>query len=245
MAQLTTADRTLPNPKKVAIIQSNYIPWKGYFDMIAAVDEFILYDDVQFTKNDWRNRNKIKTPKGLEWISVPVGQSIDRKVREVELSDNRWQDKHWKTLESNYRRAPFFSQVAELVEPLYKERRYATLSELNRVFIESICLYLGIRTKISNSWDYDSVGGRVERLIDLCMQTNAQIYITGPAARSYLDESAFTDRGIAVSWFDYSGYPEYPQLWGAFEHGVSILDLLFNCGKDARNYMRYCNCNYY
>lgn len=225
--------------KKVAILQSNYIPWKGYFDMIAAVDEFILYDDVQFTKNDWRNRNKIKTPKGVEWMSVPVGQNIDRKVRDVELLDSRWQEKHWRTLEANYRRAPFFSEVAEWIEPLYRNRSYATLSALNRVFIESICNYLGIQTKISTSWDYNLIEGRVERLVDLCMQAGAQSYISGPAAKDYLDESGFSIRGINVSWFDYSGYPEYPQLWGAFEHGVSILDLLFNCGHQSGQYMKH------
>lgn len=207
--------------------------------MIAAADEFILYDDVQFTKNDWRNRNKIKTPKGVEWLSVPVGQNIDRRVRDVELLNSRWQEKHWRTLEANYRRAPFFSDVAMLLEPLYRNYHFATLSELNRVFIETICNYLGIRTKISNSWDYNLTGGRVERLVDLCRQTSAQSYISGPAAKGYLDESAFAIRGISVSWFDYSGYPEYPQLWGAFEHGVSILDLLFNCGHQSGQYMKH------
>lgn len=225
--------------KKVAILQSNYVPWKGYFDMIAAVDEFIIYDDVQFTKNDWRNRNKIKTPKGVEWISVPVGQNIDRRIRDVELLDTRWQEKHWRTLEANYRRAPFFFEVAELIEPLYRNRSYATLSELNRVFIEAICNYLGIRTKISNSWDYNLIDGRVERLVDLCIQSSAQSYISGPSAKGYMDESAFAIRNISVSWFDYSGYPAYPQLWGAFEHGVSILDLLFNCGHQSGQYMKH------
>src|SRR5205809_4777610 len=139
--------------KKVAILQSNYIPWKGYFDLIAAVDEFILYDDVQFTKNDWRNRNKIKTPKGLEWISIPVGQDISRRIRDVELPDHRWQEKHWKTLEANYGRAPHFAEVARLFEPLYLQRNHSHLSALNREFIEVICRYLGLSTRTSKSWD--------------------------------------------------------------------------------------------
>ena len=103
--------------KKVAILQSNYIPWKGYFDLIAAVDEFILYDDVQFTKNDWRNRNKIKTPQGAQWLSIPVGQNISRRIRDVELPDTKWQLRHWKTIQSNYGRALYFEEVAAILSP--------------------------------------------------------------------------------------------------------------------------------
>ncbi|MBC2716494.1 MAG: WbqC family protein [Desulfobacteraceae bacterium] len=224
--------------KKIAIVQSNYIPWKGYFDLIAAVDEFILYDDMQFTKNDWRNRNKIKTPKGIEWISVPVGQNIRRRIRDVELPNNYWQNKHWKTIESNYRRAPHFEEVAALFEPLYRQHQYTNLSALNREMIEAICAYLCITTKISNSWDYCLIDGKIERLVDLCTQAGGTEYISGPAAKDYIDESLFAERGIKLNWFNYAGYPEYPQLWGEFTHNVSILDLLFNCGKDARRYMK-------
>jgi hypothetical protein len=225
--------------KRVAILQSNYIPWKGYFDLIAAVDEFILYDDAQFTKNDWRNRNRIKTPKGLEWLSIPVGGSISRRIRDVELPDGRWQEKHWKTLEANYGRAAHFAEVAGVFEPLYRSRSYATLSALNREFIEAVCRYLGISTTIANSWDYALAGGRTDRLVALAQQAGAHEYVTGPSARNYLDESAFARQGIKVSWFDYTGYPEYPQLWGGFSHEVTILDLLFNCGRGAARYMRF------
>ncbi len=227
-------------PKKVAVIQSNYIPWKGYFDMIAAVDEFILYDDVQFTKNDWRNRNQIKTPQGVQWLTVPVGQDIRRRVRDVTL-DDRWQIKHWKSLESNYRAAPFFDEIATWLRPLYLEKSYTHLTQLNRHFMEAICDFLGIRTIIKNSWDYQLLGGKTERLVDLCLQARGTEYISGPAAKNYLDEVQFADRGIELTWFDYSGYPEYPQLWGDFTHSVTILDLLFNCGEDAHRYMRYVN----
>jgi hypothetical protein len=226
--------------KKVAIIQSNYIPWKGYFDMIAAVDEFILYDDVQFTKNDWRNRNQIKTPQGVQWLTVPVGQDIRRRVRDVTL-DSRWQIKHWKSLESNYHAAPFFDEIATWLRPLYLEKSYTHLTQLNRHFTEAICDFLGIRTIIKNSWDYELFGGKTERLVNLCVQARGTEYISGPAARNYLDEAQFADRDIELTWFDYSDYPEYPQLWGDFTHSVTILDLLFNCGDTARQYMRYVN----
>lgn len=223
--------------KKVAILQSNYIPWKGYFDLIAAVDEFILYDDMQFTKNDWRNRNKIKTPHGLQWLTIPVGQDINRRIRDVTL-DPRWQSKHWKTLEANYRRASHFEEIADWIKPLYNATEYSHLFEVNRVFIEAICRYLKIGTKISYSWDYRLIDGRSERLVDLCIQAGGGEYISGPAARDYLNEELFNSKNIKLTWFDYSGYKEYPQLWGDYEHGVSVLDLLFNCGPQSFAYLK-------
>lgn len=226
--------------KRVAIVQSNYIPWKGYFDMIAAVDEFILYDDMQYTRRDWRNRNQVKTPRGVQWMTVPVkskGKYLQR-IRETEIEGEAWAPSHWKTLMANYRRAACFDDVAAVFEPLYLRRRYALLSDLNRTFIDAICGYLGIRTRVTTSSDYELVEGRSERLADLCTQAGATEYVSGPAAREYVDEAAFRDRGIALRWFDYAGYPEYPQLWGEFIHGVTILDLLFNCGRTAPQYMR-------
>lgn len=225
--------------KKVAILQSNYIPWKGYFDMIAAVDEFIIYDDMQFTKNDWRNRNIIKTPKGTEWLSVPVGQNIKRLIKDVMMPSALWQKKHWLTLEYNYRRAPYFDEVAAWLKPLYLTMVHSHLSLLNRCFIEAICHYLDIKTIISNSWDYPQLNGKTERLADLCLQAGGTEYISGPLAKDYIDETVFTERNIQLTWFDYIDYPEYPQLWGDFTHGVTILDLLFNCGKESFRYMRY------
>jgi hypothetical protein len=225
--------------KKVAILQSNYVPWKGYFDLIAAVDEFILYDDVQFTKNDWRNRNRIKTPQGIQWMSIPVGDKIGRKICEVSLINSDWQVKHWKTLEANYRRSPFFEEISLWLKPLYLIEAYTNLSHLNRRFIEEICSYLGINTNISNSSDYEMIDGKTERLANLCEQVGGTEYISGPSAIEYIDANCFFERGINLTWFHYNGYSEYPQLWGEFSHAVTILDLLFNAGKQAPRYMRY------
>ncbi len=225
--------------KRIAVVQSNYIPWKGYIDMIAAVDEFVLYDDMQYTKNDWRNRNRIKTPKGIEWITIPVGDHIGFRIRDVELPDNPWREKHWKTLGLNYRRAPHFREVAALFEPLYRGPRHTHLSAFNRALLEAVCAYLGITTRISNSWDYTLVEGRSERVADICAQAGGLEYVSGPSAKEYIDERAFKERGIALRWFDYEGYPEYPQLWGRFCHQVTILDLLFNCGKNSPKYMKH------
>lgn len=225
--------------KKVAILQSNYIPWKGYFDLIAAVDEFILYDDMQFTKNDWRNRNLIKTPSGPQWLTVPVGQDIRRRIRDVAIPNSLWQRKHWAALQLNYGRTAHFKEIAAWLEPVYLGQTHVNLSALNRQLIVAICGYLGINTTIRNSWEFDLVEGRTERLVAICQQAGATEYLSGPAARAYMDEDMMRRAGIALSWFDYGGYPAYPQAWGEFNHNVSILDLLFNCGKDAVRYMRF------
>ena len=229
------------NNKKIAIVQSNYIPWKGYFDLIAAVDEFILYDDMQYTRRDWRNRNQIKTPQGLQWLTVPVKVKgkYHQTIRETEIDGMDWAKSHWKSLCQNYRRAKHFNLIAQELEPLYLQTEYTYLSQLNRTFVEWICSKLGIKTIISNSWDYQMIDGKTERLTDLCCQANGCEYISGPSARGYIDETVFAGRNVKLTWFDYEGYPEYPQLWGDFTHTVSILDLLFNCGNAAPQCMKY------
>ena len=227
--------------KKIAILQSNYIPWKGYFDMIAYVDEFILYDDMQYTRRDWRNRNQIKTPNGIQWLTVPVlvKGKYHQKIRETEINRTDWAEGHWKALVQNYKHTAHFNEIAAWLEPLYRYELFTHISQLNRCFIESICNYLEIKTTITNSWDYSLLDGRTERLANLCIQAKGTEYVTGPSAKGYIDEKIFKDQGIKITWFDYMNYPEYPQRWGTFTHGVSILDLLFNCGKDAPRYMRY------
>lgn len=229
--------------KKVAIVQSNYIPWKGYFDLIAAVDEFILYDDMQYTRRDWRNRNQIKMPQGVQWLTVPVlvKGKYYQKIRETEIAGSDWATAHWKSLSQNYRRAPYFKEISAWLEPLYLSESYSYLSQLNRRFIEAICKYLEVNTTISNSWDYTLFDGKTERLAHLCAQADGTEYISGPSAKNYIEEHIFTEMGIKLTWFDYTNYPKYPQLWGEFTHEVSILDLLFNCGKDAHRYMKYVN----
>jgi hypothetical protein len=211
--------------KTVAILQSNYIPWKGYFDIIAAVDEFIIHDDVQYTKQDWRNRNQIKTPQGLKWLTIPVGQDTNRLIRDVHVP--------------NARRARHFDEIAVWLKPLYVSQSHTSLSQSNRIFIEAVCNYLDINTVISNSWSYNLLDGKTERVVGLCAQASATHYISGPAAKAYINENLFAAMDIKLIWFEYSGYPEYPQLWGEFIHGVTILDLLFNCGKDAPKYMKH------
>jgi len=234
------AVKLMSAPKKVAIVQSNYIPWKGYFDLINMVDEFVLYDDMQYTRRDWRNRNCIKTPNGLEWLTIPVDVKgkYFQKIRETRVSDPDWAKAHWKTLSHNYAKAACFAELRELFEELYLGCREELLSRINLRFIEAVCRILGIRTKLSWSMDYELVDGKTERLVGLCKSTRATHYVSGPSARDYMDERLFEQEGIAVSYIDYAGYPEYAQLHGAFEHGVTILDLIFNQGRNAPRFMK-------
>jgi hypothetical protein len=226
--------------KKVAILQSNYVPWKGYFDLIAAVDEFVIYDEVQFTKNDWRNRNKIKTRNGVEWLTIPVRQErLEQKISETKVIDGRWSLKHWKAIANSYARAQYFKLYAPVIEDLYSRAgQLEFLSEINLLFIQRICELLTITTKITSSRQYDLSGDRVGRLVSVCGQVGAGTYLSGPAAKSYLDESLFDASGIRVEWMSYDGYAEYPQLFTPFEHGVTILDLLFNAGPQSKSYMK-------
>jgi len=224
----------------VAVIQSNYIPWKGYFDILNLADEFIIYDSVQYTRRDWRNRNRIKTPNGPGWLTVPVkvkGKYLQRIV-ETEVSEPEWAQRHWSTLRHNYARAPFFEAYRSELEELYLGCGESFLTAINERFIRGVCRLLGITTRISRSSDGEGAGDKTERLVQLCSDVGATEYVSGPAARSYLDRRRFERAGIAVSYMDYSGYPEYPQLFAPFEHGVTVLDLLLNTGPDARRYMK-------
>lgn len=224
--------------KKVAILQSNYLPWKGYFDIINDVDLFVFYDEVQYTKRDWRNRNKIKTNSISEWISVPVNGDRCKKIFEVEINDSKWQIKHWKTLKHNYGRTKNFMKYKEFFEEIYTARKWENLSELNQYLIKHISYkFLGIKTEFADSRDFFSEGCKHEKLLSLVKSTGATEYISGPAAKNYLVIADYIATGINVVWKDYSGYPEYSQQGSVFEHGVSIVDLLFNVGEDAPYYI--------
>ena len=224
--------------KAVAILQSSYIPWKGYFDIINSVDEFVWYDDVQYTKNDWRNRNRIITANGTQWMTVPCSGKGGLLINQVELKNPRWQEKHWKTLSNAYSKAPYFSLYREFFEELYLGCQWKILYQMNRAFIEKISReILGINTIFNDSIDYDVQGGKQDRLISLIEKSGATNYISGPAAKNYIDEDRFHQHNISIEWMDYSGYPSYPQIYGEFTHTVSILDLLFNVGDEAPWYI--------
>lgn len=224
-----------------AIIQSNYIPWKGYFDIINSVDVFVLYDTAQYTVNDWRNRNKIKAHSGPTWLTIPVRrESLSQRILETTCVDQHWRRKHWRTISESYAKAAYFPTYRDLFEDLYLGRSENSLSQINFAFLAAVCSALGIRTRILWSHDLELPEGRVERLVAICKRVGASRYISGPAARAYIGEppTAFEDAGIEVEYFDYSGYPEYRQLFPPFRHDVSALDLLFNEGPEAPQFMK-------
>jgi hypothetical protein len=226
--------------KTVAIVQSCYIPWKGYFDLVNLVDEFVLYDDRQYTRRDWRNRNRIKTPNGSQWLTIPVEVKgrYHQRIDETRIDDPGWASRHFETLRHSYASAPHFDDYRDLIEELYADPGDPYLSSVNRRFLEALCQVLGIETKLSGSSDYDAEGAKTERLVSLCRATGAGIYLSGPRAREYIEEELFAEAGIDVQYMDYSGYPKYTQLYPPFDHNVTILDLLFNTGPDAPRYMK-------
>lgn len=228
--------------RRVVIIQSNYIPWKGYFDLLAHADLVVLLDSVQSTKNDWRNRNQIKAPGGKLWLTIPTRHSTNIRISEVEIATPGWSRKHLASLSNNYARAPFASDYLPVLREWYAQAETCKhLSEVNRIFIRNIADALEIRSEfvevesLLSYAEHDALDP-TQRLIEICKRVGASSYLSGPAARSYLDESRFAEEAIAVEWFGYDGYPQYLQLHGDFDPAVSILDLLLMTGPDARSY---------
>lgn len=223
---------------KVAILQSNYIPWKGYFDIIRQVDLFVFHDDLQYTKNDWRNRNRILTPQGSRWLSIPCGTRENRLINEVRVDQSPWQEKHFRLLEENYRQAPYWADYAPFLRDVYLDREWQYLSELNQFLICHIAReFLGCRTVFEHSERYQLQTSSQERVLELLGKVGASHYLSGPAGKNYLSDEAFKAQGIVLEYMDYSAYPSYSQLFEPFDHAVSILDLLLNTGPRAKDYM--------
>jgi hypothetical protein len=228
------------HPLRICIIQSCYIPWKGFFDLIGRCDEYVIFDSAQYVKRHWHNRNRIKTANGVEWLTIPVVTKgrFDQAIDEV-MIEKPWADKHWRALELAYGRAPFFKQFAPTVKAWYESaEKLARLSDVNALFLISIAGLLGLGTRIVSDAAYPVQGDKTERLLAICQAARADRYLSGPSAKSYFDESLFASAGITPEWMSYDGYPEYPQLHGDFEHAVSVLDLLFNTGPEAARLIR-------
>jgi len=223
---------------KVAAIQSSFIPWRGYFDFIASVDVFVFLDDVQYTARDWRSRNKIKTPKGIEWITVPVVHGKrGLLVSEAKIDYSQgWIKKLQGSWTANYGRSEFFNETVELLAGI-ETARYENLSSLNIELTKRICNYLCIATPLIISSDLSLVGTKTVRLIDLLKKLNATTYLSGPSADAYLDKEAFRRNGIRLKYKSYD-YDPYPQLWGPFDGAVTVLDLIANCGPEAKSHIR-------
>ena len=226
------------NMKKVAVLQSNYLPWKGYFRIIRDSDLFIFYDDVKFTKNDWRNRNQVLINKRKVWLSIPVGSHHNRLINQVELPKSDWQQQHLRQLYAGYRDTPNFLKVYDFIEKIYFSKDFRFLSELNKALIKAICKeWLSINTLFKDSTDYELSLRKSDRVLELCTQCHAKAYISGPAAKSYLDLESFAKKGIEINWVDYSRFQKYDQNSEKFDDHVSIVDTLFHVGKEAGRYI--------
>ncbi len=221
---------------KAAIIQSSYIPWKGYFDIIHDADVFVFLEDVQYTKHDWRSRNRIKTPGGIKWLSVPVIGGISQQLWEARIDGRQWADKHKKTIHHSYASSPYYRCYADDIFSIFN-KSCETISELNIGAIKSISTLLGIRTKFVNSLSLNIRGRKDDKLIDICHTVGASEYLSGPSAQDYIQPEKFRRAGIRLDYKSYLGYPEYRQLWGGFEHYLSVIDLIFNCGERASDYI--------
>ena len=228
--------------KKVAIIQSNFLPWKGYFDFIRKVNDFVFFDTCQYTKRDWRNRNKIKVCNGDPWISIPVKtkNKFNQKINETIVSDSNWASNIWNKIEYNYKKAPHYSYVKEkLYDGHMRNVSTQNLSEINQGLIKFICKeFLDISTNFHNSSDFNLNEDKNLRLIEITNKLNGTEYISGEAAKCYLDEKLFTNNQIKLTFMDYSSYPIYEQLHGEFNHFVSIIDLLVMKGSESKFYLK-------
>ena len=228
------------NYKKVAISQSNYIPWRGYFNLIDMADLFIFHDDIQYTKNDWRNRNKIKTAHSTKWLTIPCGVNTNRLICEVELLDHSWQIKHWRRISENYHKAFYFHKYESFFEDFYLNHLWKRLSDMNQYLIKYIAReFLDITTQFEDSRKYNLRHRKGDRVLELLKKTGATEYISGPAAKNYLNPEELEKNNIKLTWMDYSGYREYNQLFSPpFINEVSIVDLIFNTGPNARNFLQ-------
>lgn len=224
---------------KVGIIQSNYIPWRGYFDFIDDVDLFIFYDDVSYGQGrKWRNRNKIKTSQGITWITVPINHKFkDQLICDTPIDySSRWNIKHIKNFEQWYSKARFFTVYADELFGILKQR-FETISALNISLCKWVMKKLDIKTPTCLSSEFQVQGAKTDRLLEILKKTGATCYLSGPLAKHYLDPRQFMEHEIHLEYKTYD-YPPYPQLWGDFVGEVTVLDLLFNVGPDARQYLK-------
>lgn len=223
------------------ISQPNFIPWRGYFHLIRKADIFVFYDDVQYDRRGWRNRNRIKTSNGPIWLTIPVlnkGVQINHTpINKIEIDWSRnWSRKHWTTIEQSYDKAPFFPAYANLLKNYY-DQRYELLADFTIELTVRLAGVLGITgTEFVRSSALNAIGSKTDRILAILKTLGATHYISGPAAKSYLDETRLADAGISVEYMIYD-YPSYPQLHPPYDPQVSILDLLFMTGPEASRYV--------
>jgi hypothetical protein len=218
----------------VGIHQLHYLPWLRYFEKIAQADVFVVLDNIQYSKNGWQNRNKIKTPLGAESLTVPVHAHLGDTLDAVRVRDSApWRKKHWKSIQQHYGKAPFFDRYAPMLEETYS-RSWNTLNALNRHMLDGFLDALAIDTKVVYASELDVPGAATDRLVNLIQAVGGTQYYSGAfALEAYLDANALAAAGIELVLQEWTA-PVYPQRYGAFVPDLAIIDLLMNCGPDAR-----------
>jgi hypothetical protein len=217
---------------KVAIHQSQYLPWPPYFRKIAAADVFVVMDSVQYQKNGVQNRNQVRNKDGAFWLTIPVTGHLEDTIAQKKLVDDRWADKHWKSLQAAYARAPHWAALAEPLRALY-ERRYETLGAANDAFFSFLVKTLGITAKVVKLSELTPEGTGSALVLSACQALKADRYVSGTGAKAYLDEAAFKNAGIAIDYLE-SRAPAYPQFHGGtFVPGLSVVDMLANVGPEG------------
>lgn len=223
--------------KKIVILQPGYLPWLGFFDLLSKADTLVIFNNVQYTVRDWRSRNRIKTPDGVIWLTVPVqAKGVREKlIKDVKVDNSQqWQKKHLESLKNCYKKAKYFKEIIELINDVYK-KNYTFLIDVDMDFILKVKKYLSLEDKIIFSSEIPSTGGKDKKLLSICKYFNATHYLSGNTAKEYLREPIFVNEGITVEWHNYH-HPYYNQLWlkeqGFISH-LSMIDLLFNHGRDS------------
>ncbi|MEA4907527.1 MAG: WbqC family protein [Chloroflexi bacterium] len=227
---------------KVVVLQPSYIPWRGYFHQIAKADLFVFYDDVKYDKNGWRNRNRIKTPTGSRWLTIPVLtnnlETNQTPICQIPMDwKQEWNVKHWNTLQTYYAKAPYFDHYAPALKEFYQQRP-SLLADFTVPLTIHLARQLGIQhTQFVRSSSLEGITGhKTERLIQLLVRLGATEYISGPSAQDYIETEKFDQAGIRLEYMHYD-YPEYEQLYPPYDPQVSILDLLFMTGPQALSYI--------
>jgi len=222
----------------VAVHQPQYMPWLGYFDKMDRADAFVLLDTVQFKKNEWQNRNKIKTSDGWQWLTVPVRYRFPQKIFEVGIDTNvPWQRKHRQALRTHYTKAPYFNQTMEVLEPILSEP-WEKIAPLNIKVVKELASALGITTQIHIASEMGKFPENPhERLVAITKHLGGDVYLAGSGSQAYVEIDYFKNAGIELIFQDYN-HPQYPQLFGLFEYFMSVIDLMFNCGPDSLSIIR-------
>ena len=230
---------------RVAILQPSYLPWLGFFDQMNRSDQFVLYDDVQFTRRDWRNRNRIRVREGSAWLTVPVIQKnkYEQNLLETKIDNSTlWKRKHLETIRLHYSKTPYFELHFPWFEQIYSNE-WEFLLDLSLETITYLKGQLQIDTPLLRSSELKTPGKKGERLIAICKQLGATHYLSGDSAKDYISNEEFSGQGIDLEYQEYQ-HPQYPQRYKGFVPFLSVIDLLFNCGEKSLDVLKQTESSY-